>query len=52
MESTTLYDTIAEALRADREDAKAGLLTDIPAHMFPEPRPAFRLFLNSCDQEA
>lgn len=37
----TLYDTVAEAFRADREDTKAELLTDIPAHMLPEQGPPF-----------
>ena len=58
-----LYDTIAEGIRANLEDAKAEsrakgkaegkaeLLADVIAHMFPEQTDAFQRFLNSHSQE-
>ena len=63
-----LYDTIAEGIRANLEDAKvesraegkaegkvegkAELLADVIAHMYPEQTDAFQRFLNSRGQEA
>lgn len=55
-----LYDTIAEAIRANLEDAKAEsrakgkaeLLADVVTHMFPEQADAFLRFLDSRSPEA
>lgn len=59
-EAAMLYDTIAEGIRANLEDAKAEskaegkaeLLTDVVAHMFPEQTDAFQQYLTSRSPEA
>ena len=51
-EAAMLYDTIAEGIRANLEDAKAELLTDVVAHMFPEQTDAFQQYLASRSPEA
>lgn len=51
-EAAKLYDTIAEGIRANLEDAKAELLNDVVAHMFPEQTDAFQQYLASRSLEA
>lgn len=51
-----LYDTIAEGIRVNLENAKAEgkaeLLTDVVAHMFPEQTDAFQQYLANRNPEA
>ena len=51
-EAVMLYGTIAEGIRANLEDAKAELLADVVAHMFPEQADPFLRFLDSRSPEA